>query len=40
MVIEKERMNTELEKEKIKGDFALKVAKENKTNAEINKNKK
>jgi hypothetical protein len=40
MVIEKEKMNTELEKEKIKGDFALKVAKENKTNAEINKNKK
>jgi hypothetical protein len=33
-------MNTEIEKERLKGEYALKVAKENKTNAEINKKKK
>jgi hypothetical protein len=40
MVTEKERMNTEIEKERLKGEYALKVAKENKTSAEINKKKK
>ena len=37
MIIARERARTELEKERIKQEGALKVAKENKTNAEIKK---
>ncbi len=37
MMMERERAQTELEKEKIKGEYALKVAKENKTNKEMGK---
>jgi hypothetical protein len=40
MIIEKEKANAQIEKEKVKGEYALKVAKENKTNAEIGKKKK
>ena len=40
MVIEKEKANAQIEKERIKGDYALKVAKENKTDAEVGKKKK
>ncbi len=39
MIIEKEKANSQIQKEKIKGEYALKVAKENKTNAEIGKKK-
>lgn len=39
MILERERAAMELEKEKIKGEYALKVAKENKTNAEAKKKK-
>lgn len=39
MIIAREKARTELEKEKIKQEGALKVAKENKTNAELKKKK-
>ena len=37
MLIEREKAQLELEKEKLKGEYALKVAKENKTNKELKK---
>lgn len=37
MLLEREKAEKELEKEKIKGEYALKVAKENKTNRELGK---
>lgn len=40
MILEREKAAMDLEKERIKGEFALKVAKENKTNAEAKRAKK
>lgn len=39
MILERERLSADLEKERIKQEGALKVAKENKTNKEISKGK-
>lgn len=39
MILQKQKMLQEIEKEKLKGEYALKVAKENKTNAELKRKK-